>query len=359
MTFLTRSDHPPEGKRHVAGRPPRRAPSRAVACLLSVLVAGPVAGSAARAQEVVEAPRDRGVLTLLNENDMWGGTDRYYTNGLRLGWTSPVGPPPAPLSWLDRQFDWMLGDGAFRWSLSLDQAIFTPEDIRNPRPDPRDRPYAGHLSLTLGLERATERERTVLAFQLGMVGPAAGGEFIQNRWHDVINKYHAEGWDAQLRDEPTFGVMAERNWRVSTGRLGAFDTEIIPAATLALGTAHTYAGGGITFRLGDALDADWGPSRLRPSLGDSAPGKLSRDFGWYVFGGIGGRGVARNLFLDGSTWRDSASVDRRPLVGEIEAGLAIFWRGMRLAYTQVWQSKEFSEQKGGQSFGAISLTIPF
>lgn len=39
--------------------------------------------------------------------------------------------------------------------------------------------------------------------------------------------------------------------------------------------------------------------------------------------------------------------------------LALLWRGMRLACTQVWQSEEFEGQRGGQVFGALSLTIPF
>jgi hypothetical protein len=37
----------------------------------------------------------------------------------------------------------------------------------------------------------------------------------------------------------------------------------------------------------------------------------------------------------------------------------LLWRGMRLACTHVWQSEEFEGQRGGQVFGALSLTIPF
>jgi hypothetical protein len=300
-----------------------------------------------------------GSLSLADENDMFGGTDRYYSNGLLLQWSSPAVTPAGPVAWLDRQFDWLLGPGEFRWGLSLQQAIFTPEEIRRHVPDPTDRPYAGHLSGSLSLERATERMRTVLSFQLGVVGAASGGEFVQNRWHDVINKHHAEGWDYQLRDEVTFGVLAERQWRVPTGQLGGLDTEVIPATSLALGTAYTYAGAGAVFRIGDALGADWGPVRLTPAISRSPLARPQKEFGWYLFGGAGGRVVARNLFLDGNTFRDSPSVDRRWVVGEAQLGAALLWQGMRLAYTHVWQSKEFQQQKGGHSFGSISLTVPF
>lgn len=39
--------------------------------------------------------------------------------------------------------------------------------------------------------------------------------------------------------------------------------------------------------------------------------------------------------------------------------LALLWRGMRLACTQVRQSEEFEGQRGGQLFGVLILTIPF
>ncbi|MBP0492085.1 lipid A deacylase LpxR family protein [Pararoseomonas indoligenes] len=323
--------------------------------LLSLLLV-----EAASAQEASRvSPYAGGTLTLGDENDMFGGTDRYYTNGLMLHWTSPATTPAGPVAWLDRSFSWLLGPGEFRWGLSLEQSIFTPEEIRRHVPDPTDRPYAGHLFGSLNLERETAATRTSLSFQLGVVGAASGGEFTQNRWHDVINKYHAEGWDYQLRDEVTFGVVAERQWRMPTGRIAGLDTEVLPVANLALGTAYTYAGAGGLVRIGTALGADWGPARIRPAISSSPLQRPQHDFGWYIFGGAGGRAVARNLFLDGSTYRESASVDRKWFVGEAQVGAAILWRGTRLAYTHVWQSSEFDGQRGGQAFGSISLTVPF
>ncbi|MFC0408455.1 lipid A deacylase LpxR family protein [Roseomonas elaeocarpi] len=341
------------------------------ACLVLSLGAPTPAGAQLRAQDAVQpaqtqpaesqatSPYSGGTLSFTDENDMWGGTDRYYTNGLKLDWTSAAGPGPAPVEWMGRQFDWLLGPGEFRWGLSLSQSIFTPEEIRRQVPDPTDRPYAGHLFGTFSMERSNERQRTVLELQLGVVGSASGGEFVQNRWHDVINKYHAEGWDYQLGDEVTFGALAERSWRVPLGEVAGLRTEAIPTGTLAAGTAYTYAGAGVNFRIGSALEADWGPVRIRPAISSSPLLRPQREFGWYVFGGVGGRAVARNLFLDGNTFRDSASVDKKWDVGEAQLGAAILWRGMRLAYTQVWQTKEFTNQRGGQSFGSLSLSVPF
>jgi hypothetical protein len=49
-----------------------------------------------------------------------------------------------------------------------------------------------------------------------------------------------------------------------------------------------------------------------------------------------------------------------PLVGEIEAGLAMIFYGARLTYTQVFQTQEFQHQKGGlHQFGSFALSVRF
>lgn len=328
---------------------PRLVPVLAFALLLAPRVAHPA--------EPAAAP---GTLSLVVENDMFGGSDRYYTSGLRLGWTSPAGHAPAPVAWMDRQMGWLLGPGEFRWGWNVSQEIDTPRDIRAPVADRRDRPYAALLRGGLSLERATESRRTVFELQAGLVGPRAGGEFVQNRWHDVINKYHAEGWDDQLRDEPVLGLLAERRWRLPmSGGPGAIGTEVIPGATLALSNARTYAATGAVLRLGDGLAADWGPDRLRPTPTGSAASWGGTELGWYVFAGFEGRLVAHDITLDGNTWENGPSVDRKPLVGELQAGAAVLWRGVRLSYTHVVRTKEFDGQRNAQVFGTVNLGVPF
>jgi hypothetical protein len=113
------------------------------------------------------------------------------------------------------------------------------------------------------------------------------------------------------------------------------------------------------FRIGDELDADWGPVRIRPALAGSGFFQPRQDFGWYVFAGVEGRAVARDIFLDGNTWRDSPSVDKRLFVADAQAGAAVMWRGIRFAYTHVLRSEEFYGQKGVQSFGSFSASFRF
>jgi hypothetical protein len=54
-----------------------------------------------------------------------------------------------------------------------------------------------------------------------------------------------------------------------------------------------------------------------------------------LFTGNEGRTVARNIFLDGKTFKDSRSVKKEPFVGDMLWGFALTWRAYRLSFTQV------------------------
>ena len=50
----------------------------------------------------------------------------------------------------------------------------------------------------------------------------------------------------------------------------------------------------------------------------------------------------------------------RAFVGEIEAGAAIMAYGVRITYTQVWQTPEFSRQRAGLfNFGSLAASVRF
>ena len=47
-------------------------------------------------------------------------------------------------------------------------------------------------------------------------------------------------------------------------------------------------------------------------------------------------------------------------MGEFEAGVGIIWHGVRITYTQTWQTEEFNGQKGGLfNFGSLALSTRF
>jgi hypothetical protein len=83
---------------------------------------------------------------------------------------------------------------------------------------------------------------------------------------------------------------------------------------------------------------------------------------WYVFAGIDARVVAHNIFLDGNTFRDGPSVDRRRTVRDVTIGFSVRHAPLRVSLTRVRRSDEFSSAAGGggrQRFLSLNLSWAF
>ena len=303
-----------------------------------------------------------GILTLQIENDavstQTGTSDRYYTSGLRLGYTSGTGAMPEFLAGLGRT---VWGDGVQRISFDIRQSIFTPRDTQLSPANSRDRPYAGYLNATLGLLHDSDAARSLLSVSVGVVGPSALGRMVQDGFHDIIGDPPTRGWGSQLKDEPTFEVLAERIYRLPLAQFNGIETDALPSLTAGVGTVRDYIQAGVSFRLGQGLQSDFGAPRIRPGASGSDAYTPNRPFAWYAFAGASGQGIARDLFLDGSTFHNrSASVEKKPFVGEFHAGVAAMIYGVRVTYTHTWQTESFDGQKSGLfNFGSLALSARF
>ncbi|MEO0466305.1 MAG: lipid A deacylase LpxR family protein [Pseudomonadota bacterium] len=324
---------------------------RTVSC---VLAGSLCAMSPAAAQEPV------GVISITSENDLFGGTDRNYSNGFRIERVSPA----------DRVFP-LLREAAelvpgldleridLRQGFAIAHAIYTPEDISAVDPDPTDRPYAGWLHVSGTVVASDENTQDVLQLNLGVVGPSASAEFVQTNWHELINGVDPQGWDQQLHDEPGVELIAQRLELYDGPDLPfGLETDYGVHIGAALGNVRTYLAGGGMARIGFDLDADFGPPRIRPALTGAGVFQPSQTVGGYLFVGMEARAVARDIFLDGNTFRDSRSVsDRRDFVGDVQAGAALHYRNVQVAFTYVHRTEQFVAQAGPQRFGAISISI--
>jgi hypothetical protein len=115
-------------------------------------------------------------------------------------------------------------------------------------------------------------------------------------------------------------------------------------------------------RFGQRLRADWGQPRIEPGLTGSDfvnRAALREGPAWYVFAGTEGRAVLRNIFLDGNTWQDSPSVDRKPFVVDFVAGAAVVTGWARLGVSYTYRTDEFDGQHGASEFLAFNLSVQF
>jgi hypothetical protein len=303
---------------------------------------------------------DKGILTFQLENDLFTGTDRHYTNGVRFSYLSAENSVPDWVRRAARPLPFFPDEGNLRVAYALGQTMHTPEDITIKEAQPDERPWAGFTWGTVGLTNDAGDRLDSLELILGMVGPASQADDTQEFVHDLIDTTDPSGWDNQLHNEPIINLSYKRTWRrwIESEALG-LEMDAAPYVGGALGNAFTHVNGGVMLRLGDDLPADYGPPRIRPTLPGSDFFVPQQNFGWYIFAGVDGRLVARNIFLDGNTFRDSASVDKNWLVGEMQAGVAVTVGDVRIAYTHVVRSREFEGQDDLDRFGALSVSLRF
>jgi hypothetical protein len=342
-----------------------RCARRSPRCLLAIVaIAALQEGGAALAD-------DASRFAILEENDSVPfNTDKYYTQGLEFTY---LGPDVAVDSAWFAPFDTL---GAFpfdaegasevsrRYEVLLGQSIFTPKDTARDDPDPDDRPYAGWLYGGVGLIQDTDRRRLDhLELLVGVVGPDALGKKTQNDWHQYIGIDESRGWDEQLHNEPGLMLSYERKWRLLQPVGGGFAVDAIPELGVTVGNVMDYVQGGGMIRFGRNLEADYGPHRIRPALSGTPyfnSDYLDGPFGFYLFAGAQGRLVARNLFLDGNTFRDSRSVDSNAAVGDLSGGVSLFWgNAVKLDAVASYRTKEFEDQDHPAKFWGVNVTIGF
>lgn len=339
--------------------------------ILSIVI-GLTATTAASAQDAAGEAKPKRPLdtssfvTLQFDNDFFGGSDSHYTNGMRAAYLSPEAAVPELMRKFGELVPLFSSTYNMRFSISIGQNIFTPEDITLSDPPTNDRPYAGWLYTGFGLISEDGVWLDKLELDVGIVGPYSFAKETQTEWHRVFGFNKPQGWDNQIRTEPGINLYYESSRRslfelplstfIPIENLG-FD--FTPHFGIALGNVQIHGAAGFTARFGDDLPADYGPPKIRPNLPGSDFFVLDDNIGWYFFGGIEARVVGRNIFLDGNTFRDSRSVDKYPVVADFQGGAAITFQRARLSYTHLFRTPEFQGQDGFDSYGSVALSLRF
>jgi len=330
----------------------------ASACVLPLCLA---AATGAYAQSAAPPPDLDSIWTIQAENDavstLKGTSDQYYTSGLRIGWTSGADAVDAVAALGHNVW----GDGTTRVSIDITQSLFTPHDTQLDPPNPLDRPYAGVLLANFGLIHDTTWTRDLVSVSLGIVGPGALGEEVQNGFHNIIGDTPNRGWHYQLQDQPAVNLLLQRTWRLPIADLSGVGIDALPSATGAVGDVRDYLQAGGVLRIGQGLDSDFGTARIEPGLNGADAFTQTAPLVWYAFAGADGQAVGYDVTLDGSTFRSNTpSVHRIWDVGEVEGGLAVIWHGVRITYTQTWQTQEFRNARSGLfNFGSLAASVKF
>jgi lipid A 3-O-deacylase len=327
-----------------------------------------------------------GLWELSHENDWFIYSDRDYTGGLRLAYTTPnyatwSQVPIAP-AWLGSFFDRFNGlngvDSVVAAALYAQLNIYTPNDSQNSIPDPTDHPYSGWVGLGMDVIRQSAERRAIFEVNLGLIGPDSGGQDLQDSFHDEIGDSEPAGWNDQLKNEPVLQLTYRQDWRpawltnLSDASPGSYNYDVIGHGLVTVGNGWDYAAAGLVARWGYHLPMDFGPARLRLGDVDTEPYQPANSgrglpFGWslddlsaYVCLGAETRAVARDITLDGNTWANSPSVVHKPIVSEIYTGLVTEYGHFRGSFLVLYETTTFySQPQPGQWRGILTLGVAY
>jgi hypothetical protein len=308
-----------------------------------------------------------GALSISWDNDLLTGTDKGYTNGLRLSYLGPTAENGRDcdmcLSHIAKdRLDWLPVIGrngnSHTLTLSLTQLMVTPENIQATGPVYEDLPYAGYLSGSGTLWSWSARSLTGFGLAIGIIGPDSGAKATQSWVHKFTGSTRPNGWDNQLgtdvigeihafharrlfRKKMANSLSQEMSW-MSGGKLSNF----ISSGEL-----------GVSWRIGTNLPANLIPDYAGASSTIGLPGSLdSPGPGWAAFIGAGVE-VVPYTYLEKQSGR--YDYDQRLLVGL--AGIGIGWHapGFQLAITLRATTSQDETNKDALSFGTVSAAWRF
>lgn len=226
-------------------------------------------------------------LDIDNDSLLLQRDDGFYSSGVRYAYRRVVRSDDTV-----RAAGWRIG-----------QELYTPSDIKLPpdRVGPPERPYAGWLygGVFREVHRADGSHLRV-GLDIGCVGPCAGGEWVQTRFHRLLDEPEPQGWARQVRNE--WGLVlhadiAPGRWKPSP------HVDITPNLHGRFGNIFTDLGAGLTLRAG----------RL-----DTLPGQRV----FYGFVRAGTRLVGYDATLEGGYFSGNSPHTVKPerFAGEIEIG---------------------------------------
>lgn len=273
------------------------------------------------------------------ENDKFtsDNSDRYYTQGLRVCWTT-----------------------ADLWHGAVAQEINTPS-FRPGVPD--DVPYSGLLTASLGRLFVLPAHKALASVEgtVGVLGPSSRARQVQNGFHGLIGTSGYD-WDRQMPDEPAANVDAEVRRRFDLDGDGRSNWDLIARARASLGTIRSGVMLGAQLRFG-ALDQGWGHGYLRQSnsfvdpLSADDPGRNA----WCFFADLSVEVIPRDYAVDGPAFAPfefEAPVDSRPLIAQFGVGIQTRLDGFTFSFGVANRTKEFSGQEGsGHAFGSFRLAF--
>lgn len=177
-------------------------------------------------------------FSFVNDNDLFVSKvkDRYYTNGMFFTFRN-----------LAKNENEKLEKKIYEWQLV--HLMYTPNKPTVIDVDEHDRPFASYLYASFGINKVYKSQQILnTSLQLGVIGPAALGENLQNFIHDIYGFDRPLGWKYQIRNAIGLNFSGYYAKSLSVDKRNLTDINFI--SSLRFGTVFTDASAGFYGRIG-------------------------------------------------------------------------------------------------------------
>lgn len=290
-------------------------------------------------------------FSFINDNDLFVSRkkDRYYTNGIYLTFRHLTKNENSKLE--KKIFEWQLG-----------HLMFTPQKPTVIDISEHDRPFASYLYGSFGIKKVYKTPQILKAeIQLGMIGPAALGENLQNFIHDIYGFKRPTGWKYQIRNAIGVNLNGHYTKNITRDKLNRNDINFI--SSLRIGTVFTDASAGVHGRIGfKALEPITNSVAFNTSLNNNKTSGVRGIESMFYYKGV----LTYALYdatIQGSFLNTSSPITYtiNPLRFDFEMGLLFTANRVNFGYAYHFYSDKMKNLKfaKGNSYGSIRINFLF
>lgn len=252
--------------------------------------------------------------------------DQYYSSGIY----------PA-IRWLTDSTD----NSKVIRSVQLNHRVFTPSWIGWENQTLLDRPYAGHLSISMANEYYYHTNQYLkVQLEVGWMGPSVYVGETQEKWHKWFGMPLPRGWKYQINNTPIVNAFLT----YIKPLYSSYNFEISSESNIGVGTVFNFARQDLMFRMGK-LKPLHRSAYAGSSLGNKRKKQSSRETTEsYVFYSPGFEYVFYNATIEGNIIGDKSTYTEE-LVNKVfqhRVGVMFSWPRFDLGFTAYWRTRENS-----------------
>ena len=287
-----------------------------------------------------------------SENDSFlaSGQDRYYTNGLFINYRSVF---PTKITTCEPRFRKKI------WNVSIGQQIFNPQSGAVPNISYVDRPFAGYLFGSFGIQYFNQHENSaLLSLQVGTIGPRAKGEQVQKIIHSTFGFYEPNGWQYQVNNEIAINFKIQSHFFVYRSQNKKIDLSLPIEARI--GNTFTGLKAGVLFRTGN-LNPFYHSIATNSNISSTLETNIKpSEFYFYLKPSIDL--VAYDATIKGGLFVKDKGLVTYPsklVVLAQQVGFAYATQRWTADFSAVFKSKELKEMTQSNQYGSLSLYYRF